>query len=171
MSNRFINWKWKTILAIIILMLFSCSCGRKQEVYISTPDKIIIYKQGKTYEMEKDNKFNEIVKLTNDRITYNMCETLSIKVPLLDTGFISTPEGEGWVQGRVEKAYKQCILVEFVYNKPQKFTKLNFDFTYSRLLFPLDGNDNAMMFYGPDDKYNNAFGGLEDSTKLLKLIK
>jgi len=135
---------------------------------IAEPDKIFIYRMGNVIEVKKeDPKFNELVKLTNDRFKGK-------KITI--TGHLMYTVSEDRKKN-LEKA------IEFIYSSPQSF-KVSGDKTpqiYSKLFFELQnlrssaagpsGSDITRFYYGIDSGYTNydAYGiGFPDA--VLKAI-
>lgn len=124
---------------------------------IAEPDKILIYRMGNVIEVKKeDPKFNELVKLTNDRFKgKKITITGHLEPAILEKGMKNIEKG-----------------MEFIYSTPQSF-KVKGDKTpqiYSKLFFELQdlhssafgqsGSDIRSFYYGIDSGYSNydAYG-------------
>lgn len=154
------------LLHIFLVIFFSItvfsSCSKLKSV--TTPDKIIVYKNGTEIIIEKDNPlFNKILDECVKRFNYKI-------------GIEQIYIGEDW-----ESDIKSDKLsLEFRYSSEQIF---NFDSTretqlrYSRLLFPLvleksflQGDENYMA-YGDYERYKSGLiGKLTYSEELINLV-
>lgn len=150
------------LLIVVFSMTFFNGCSKLKSV--TTPDKIVVYKNGTEIIIEKNNPlFTEILNESVKRFNYKI-------------GLEQIYIGEDW-----ESDVKSDKLsLEFRYFSEQVF---NFDSTretqlrYSRLLFPLvleksflTGDENYMA-YGDSERYKSGLiGKLTYSDTLINLI-
>lgn len=152
-------------MAFLTLSFFGCDNKNNSNVTIATPDKIIIYYNNQSKEIDNTNdEFKYIVKLTNERFS---------KEKLVMVQDIVTNEF-------VDNLKKEQLSIEFVYNDEQKMdTRINelSEIKYNRLFFNLvnkspeyKSSHAATFQYGDKDNYmKSSFGTLEQSKKLKHL--
>lgn len=159
--------KYILIFLCIILLLSLFIIIHKNANLVNLPDKIIIYKDNKSYTITKDDKdFNKIVQLTNKRISkYD----LAIIKDIIDDGYIA-------------KYKKETLDVEFIYNQEQTLdinTWKAHSIKYNKLFFILvdkesGTEDNSIIYtfqYGNANSYiDSSRGPIKSPEKLIKLI-
>jgi len=146
------------ILSVFVLGLIVSGCGTEPD--IGSPDKVIVYQNGKTTELEKnDGVYHQAVNITLDRFQ----DPVDVaKLAVLDEDISNMKSGEA--------------VLEFIYLSPQTTTFNLSGFStkkqqYSRLLFPLTGNYQDLMFLGDDTTYfAGPMGSLSSSEDLIKLL-
>lgn len=149
-------------LLVIFAMTFFSGCTKLKSV--NTPDKIVVYKNGSEFVLEKDNPlFNEVINECVNRFNYKI-------------GIEQIYIGEDW-----ESDVKSDNLsLEFRYSSEQIFSldsTRETQLKYSRLLFPLvlqksylQGDENYMA-YGDSERYKSGLvGKLTYSENLINLL-
>ena len=133
--------------------------------FIAVPNKIIIYKNGNTTEVSRNNPlFKQIVSCMNSRISF-------------DSGLVKLGIDKDWE----DKIKNDEMGVEFIYSSKETFRLKNLPFrtfSYTKLFFPIQSNDvnneNLMFFSRKDNYYNGYHSGPISlspcSSKLTKLL-
>lgn len=148
------------ILFCLIICLCFCGCGEKHVDVVPAPDKIIIYKNGKLNEINKDNnKFSKIVNLLNERFDKAVLSEVLSKMN----------------DESLSKLKKEELSMEFIYSKEQVFDYKQKSFKYKKLFFPLKIKSNLdeedEFYYAEDDKYTFPLARLPRSEDLIDLLK
>ncbi|GKX67019.1 hypothetical protein [Inconstantimicrobium mannanitabidum] len=155
--------KLKKILIFLTLCMtiVLCSCNsNKPATIFKAPDKIIVYKDGKDYTIDKNDKdFNKIVELTNKRI---------------DTKKFS-PVKDIISDQTINYLKKDSLSLEFIYNEEHVY--------YNKLFFLIKSKDSgdddtsATHFYqygnskdSYDIKNNSSVGPIGSPEEIVKLI-
>lgn len=148
------------LILLCIIMTITIGCGEKKKYVISSPDKIIIYKEGIAKIIDKnDSKFNKIIGLINKRFdNAALSETLA-----------------GMRDGTLSDIKNNKLSIEFIFSKEQTFDYEQQKFKYTKLFFPLqtknnDGQD-SLFYYALDDNYTFPLMGLTKSQELIDLLK
>lgn len=148
------------ILICITLLLGVFIIIHKNTDLVNLPDKIIIYKDSKSYTITKDDKnFNEIVKLTNKRINeYN----LEIIKDIIDDDCIAEYK-------------KEPLAIEFIYTQEQTLNSIKYNKLFFVLVDKTSGTEsNSVIYtfqYGNTNSYiDSSRGPIKSPEKLINLI-
>lgn len=149
------------ILSIFCMTILLCAYNFiKPTNTFKTPDKIIVYKDGKDYTLDKNDKdFNKIVELTNKRIDSKKFEKIT---DIVNEEYINYSK-------------KDLLSLEFIYNEEQV--------NYSKLFFLIKskeaGTEQGSPIYGYqygnsknsyNIKNNSSVGPIGSPEDLVKLI-
>lgn len=156
------------ILGFLCIAILLCGCNsKKTSNLIKTPDKIIVYKDGKDYIIDKNDKdFNKIVELTNKRI---VLKDLTIVKDIID-------------DNNIAEYKKEPLCIEFIYNQEQAIdvdTWKPTSIKYHKLFFVLvdkefGTEENSIIYtfqYGDVNSYiDSSRGPIKSPSDLIKLI-
>jgi hypothetical protein len=154
------------LVGLLIIMLFIIGCGTKTSptspngswTPLNPPEKIIIYRDGKALEVNKESKdFATIFNLSLKRF-----------IRTLDLAQLQT------LQGWESQLKKEQMGLEFQYSNEQTFgytAKGVQPFSYDRLFFPLGTRDQTLLFYANGkEEAHGPHGMLQNSSELVDLI-
>lgn len=148
-----------SIFVILCMTILLCGCNSKKTTnLIKTPDKIIIYKDGKEYAIDKNDKdFNKIVELTNKRIDIS---NLAICKDIINDDYVNQYK-------------KKLLAIEFLYNQEQNFDINTEQFNpikYYKLFFILIDKDpdSASRSFACSFQYGNINSYIDSSRGILK---
>jgi hypothetical protein len=126
--------------------------------YFQRPDKMMIYKDGKTQILtENDKLFSDIFTNMNGRVT--------------NPGNLGMVELAFPIQ-EMEAMKKSQIVVEFIYTKTQKITVYSEKREVYGLIFPLTGKHFDLCFLERNlNHYGGPVGSLDNVGDVLQLLK
>lgn len=148
----------KIIIAVLVVIVLALAfilylSNRK---YFTAPDIIIIYIEGNTKTISKDDElFHDIIKLTNKRA--------NSKLSITKLGFH---------KDEMNSLMRQEIVLEFIYSKNQ-VSSTGRKRSYTHAIFPLTGEYNDLCFFENDDgtNFSGPIGPLNSPYLILDLLK
>ena len=141
--------------------------GKQLKNVLSTPDKIIIYREGSTKEVDKNSsQFKKIVELTNSRFH----DKLATALDMINDKAMENIHKDGL---GIEFIYykEQSLSTKRDYFKPLKYYKLYFQLTSKK--YGSSQGSNAHSFqYGDKEHYKDCSRGpLKYSEELIQLVE